>query len=38
MPESKLLAFLHKDAQTGCPNTPSEAQVRLKILNERERE
>ena len=24
-----LSTFLHKDAQTGCPNTPSKAQVRL---------
>ena len=38
MSESRLLASLHEDAQMGCPSTPSEAQVRLEIPNERVRE
>ena len=29
-----LSASLHKDVQTGCPNTPSEA--RVKLWNEKE--
>ena len=38
MPESRFLASLHKDVRTGCPDTPPEAQVRLKSFRERERE
>lgn len=39
MLEFGLPAFLHKDIRTGCPNTPSEAQVRrIETLRERERE